>query len=125
MIVVLSSLLNPGCCHGMPVISPRYHEMSSVLLKQYMSPASDGDEPTPYTALMNGLGQGYCVVTGAGNCSYSYIKGQASFCDNPKTKLRIINAGGFAVFNISIDNHRWAVAFAAREWGLTWQNCQG
>lgn len=86
-----------------------YHNKSSELLDYYLSPASDGDEPTPYTALLNGVGQGYCEVTGAAGCGYAYIKGVAGYCDDPKTKLRLINAGSFAVFNISIDNHRMIV----------------
>jgi hypothetical protein len=75
-------------------------------LNFFLSPASGGDEPTPYTALINGIGQGHCKATGATGCGYSYIKGVAGSCDNPKTKLRLINGGSFAVFNISVDNHR-------------------
>jgi hypothetical protein len=80
---------------------------SSELLDFYLSPESGGNEPTPYTALLNNVGQGYCEVTGATGCGYAYVKGVAGSCDNPKTKLRLINGGSFAVFNISIDNHRW------------------
>lgn len=62
----------------------------------------------PYDALLNGLGTGYCEVTGASGCSYSYVKGVASHCSEPKTKMRFINMAGFAAFNISVDNHRCA-----------------
>lgn len=85
-----------------------YHELSSKLLAVYMSPASGGDEPTPYTALLNGLGQGYCVKKKVPGCKYSYVKGVASTCNNPQTLVRFINAGAFAIFNVSVDNHRWA-----------------
>jgi hypothetical protein len=79
---------------------------SSELLDFYLSLALDGNELTPYTALLNGVGQGYCEATGATGCGYAYVKGVAGSCDDPKTKLRLINGGSFAVFNISIDNHR-------------------
>lgn len=57
-------------------------------------------------ALLGGIGQGYCENTNATGCGYMYIKGEAGNCANPKTKLRLINSGGFAVFQVSIDKHR-------------------
>jgi hypothetical protein len=68
-----------------------------------------GNEPVPNNALMNGRGQGYCGGSGQPECSYARIKGVAHNCSDPLTKLRIINAGAFAVFNVSIDNHRMIV----------------
>jgi hypothetical protein len=80
--------------------------MSNVLLKQYLSPASQGDEPVPYTALLNGVGQGTCVLENTTDCTYAYVKAAPSTCKDPKTRLRIISASSFARFNFSIDNHR-------------------
>jgi hypothetical protein len=58
---------------------------------------------------MNGLGQGYCINNGLDSCSYARVKGVAAACGGgPKMLLRFINAGAFARFNISIDNHRCA-----------------
>ena len=68
-----------------------------------------GNEPVPNNALMNGRGQGYCGGSGQPECSYARIKGVAHNCSDPLTKLRIINAGAFAVFSVSIDNHRMIV----------------
>lgn len=50
---------------------------------------------------MNGWGQGSCGGDGQPACTYARIKGAAGGCDNPQTKLRFINAGAFAVFNVS------------------------
>lgn len=46
--------------------------------------------------------------TGAA-CKYALLKGVASTCNNPKTKLRLINSGGLEVINVTIDNHRMFV----------------
>lgn len=60
----------------------------------------------PYDGVINTAGQGYCILNNLTSCGYTRFKGAASDCTNPQTKLRIINAGAFAVFNISVDNHR-------------------
>lgn len=83
-----------------------YHEVSNVLLDYYASPLSQGNEPVPYDSLMNFVGQGNATGSAA---SYAYIKGAAGFCNNPKTKLRIMDTGGFARFNVSVDNHRMII----------------
>ncbi|KAF8067249.1 fetC [Scenedesmus sp. PABB004] len=86
-----------------------YHEPAAELTRYYLSPASGGNEPTPYTALLNGVGQGACEAGGATGCGYSYTRAIASSCASPKTRLRLVNAGSFAVFNVSIDAHRMLV----------------
>eukprot|EP00775_Hariotina_reticulata_P010938 gene10938-11092_t len=83
-----------------------YHQLSNVLLKEYLSPASQGNEPVPFDALLNGWGQGTCILNNTTDCTYAFVQAAASSCKNPKTRLRIINSSGFARFNISIDNHR-------------------
>ena len=60
----------------------------------------------PDTALMNGIGQGYCGSGSEPPCSYASIKGVARDCSEPLTLLRVINSGAFAVFNFSIDGHK-------------------
>jgi hypothetical protein len=77
-----------------------------VLEKEYLSPASGGNEPVPFDSLLNGWGQGTCILDNTTDCNYAYIQAAASSCKNPRTRLRIINSAGFAQFNISIDNHR-------------------
>ena len=72
-----------------------------------------GDEPVPNDALVNFKGQGDLSPEARQLVSsYSLIKGAAVLCDSPLTsmaRLRFINSGGFAVFNVSIDNHRMIV----------------
>jgi hypothetical protein len=106
----VSSTCHTSACRCFACICSK----SSDLLDFYLSPAAAGDEPTPYTALLNGVVQGYCEVTGATGCGYAYVKGVASSCDDPKTQLRLINAGTFAMFNISVDNHRWVAAHVSK-----------
>jgi hypothetical protein len=55
---------------------------------------------------MNGIGQATCVVGNATGCDYTYVQGVASSCKNPKTRMRLLNAGGYSNFIFSIDNHR-------------------
>ncbi|KAF8061145.1 fetC [Scenedesmus sp. PABB004] len=108
-----------------------YPDTAESLVAAYMGTgkqargAPGGREPTPHSGLINEHGQGHCapqpraVAAGAAPaprgaapdappCGYSYVRAVASTCDHPRTRLRIINAGGSAVFNVSIDNHRRA-----------------
>jgi hypothetical protein len=82
------------------------------VLLPLLCPAGDGqgDEPVPDSALINFKGQ--AALTAAAKktvAANATVKGTAVHCDAPRasmTRLRFINCGGFAVFNVSIDNHR-------------------
>ena len=91
------------------LVQDYYHETSSVLLENYMKPSSKKDPPLPDSILINGKN--------IWNCAMSMKK-----CDNSKAiletlnlepgknhRLRIVNAGVSAEFEIQIDNHSFAV----------------
>jgi len=80
-------------------IPRRYHESSEELNKVYLSPTSGGDEPVPMSALINGVGQGNC--TGS-KCRYLAFPAVPGTCQQGRTRLRIINTSGFAVFTIEV-----------------------
>lgn len=57
-------------------------------------------EPTPISALINGVGQDGCKGS---KCKYAVVPAQeGGTCDDPKTGLRLINEAGFAEFIVSI-----------------------
>lgn len=102
--------------HNAPAVKPAaesivqlsdwYHEDSEELSKIYLSPASKGDEPVPMSALINGVGQGNC--TGS-KCRYLAFPAVPGTCQQGRTKLRIINTSGFALFTLYIDGHSMVV----------------
>lgn len=67
----------------------------------------------PDSALINFKGQAALSATAKKSvAAYATVKGTAVHCDAPRasmTRLRFINSGGFAVFNVQIDNRRWVV----------------
>ncbi|KAL4427900.1 hypothetical protein ABPG75_001989 [Micractinium tetrahymenae] len=99
-------------------LSDWYHVEASKLMKEYLSPASGGNEPVPISALINGVGQANC--TGEG-CRYAVIPARPGSCKHPSTILRLINTAGFAQFLFSVDGHRLIVVSLD---GLTMQPSQ-
>jgi hypothetical protein len=65
----------------------------------YLSPASEGQEPIPSSALINSVGQGNC--TGS-KCRYMAFPAVSGTCQQGRTKLRIINTSGFAMFTFQV-----------------------
>lgn len=67
-----------------------------------------GDEPNPKSVLVNGMAQAKnCTKTNT--CKYPKLKGVASDCSDPKSRLRIVNSGGLEVTNVTIDGHRMII----------------
>ncbi|PRW33210.1 multicopper oxidase [Chlorella sorokiniana] len=83
-----------------------YHTPAAKLMKEYLTPASQGNEPVPITALMNGIGQGSCTS----NCGrYAVLPAAPGNCSLPGTRIRIYNQAAFAWFTVRIDGHRMMV----------------
>jgi FtsP/CotA-like multicopper oxidase with cupredoxin domain len=109
------------------LLSDHYHGNKSYLLEKYLQPPTEGEEPVPFTAAINGVGQNdSCIV--AGNCKYTAIradsfsascgsygtyaqmlKAQANSkggaAKNKLTRLRVIAGTAFAVLNVTVDGH--------------------
>ena len=94
------------------LISDHYHDLSSALLWQYLKPGMENAEPVPDGALINGRAIKNCD-------DYRHRK-----CDNRTSlvglpiiplaseqnhRLRFINVGAFAEFQVQIDEHELAV----------------
>jgi iron transport multicopper oxidase len=83
-----------------------FHETADVLNKFFLSPESGGDEPTPDSALINGVGNYYCQ---APNCESFY---DTKIVNGKAKKFRFINESAMAVFHISIDHHEMYIVEA-------------
>ncbi|KAF2676282.1 multicopper oxidase [Lentithecium fluviatile CBS 122367] len=90
------------------LVSDHYYDLSNALLVQYLSPGNENDEPVPQSALINGRGTRNCADLPNRNCS-SADRSNTLFDFSPQynTRLRIINVGVYAEFQIQIDEHEF------------------
>lgn len=97
------------------MVSDHYHDLSGSLLYQYLQPDRENAEPVPASALINGRGVRNCddlpnrrcdnTTTGVGHPVFNL--------ESDKThRLRFINTGAFAQFQIQLDEHEFAVTEA-------------
>ncbi|KAH9980737.1 multicopper oxidase-domain-containing protein [Russula compacta] len=79
-----------------------YHNLSQILLAEYLSSAGiagqPGDEPVPDGGTINGFGQ--YTAAGPGGSYFDYTVQR-----NKTYRLRLINSGSFAAIRFSVDNH--------------------
>ncbi|KAF9937851.1 laccase, multicopper oxidase, benzenediol:oxygen oxidorectuctase [Mortierella alpina] len=81
------------------MLSDYYHTNPRDLATSYLSPASNGVEPVPDNGLIGGLN----TFDSAGSRKvFNFARGK-------RYRLRVINAGAFAAFQFSIDNHMLTV----------------
>jgi FtsP/CotA-like multicopper oxidase with cupredoxin domain len=93
------------------LVSDHYYDLSSELLMEYLKPDSENSEPVPPSAVINGRNSRDCSTLPSRNCS-STARSNALF-DLPKEsniRLRIINVGAFAEFQLQIDEHSFHVS---------------
>lgn len=90
------------------MVSDHYYDLSSTLLMQYLQPGNENEEPVPQSALINGRGSRNCTDVPNRNCS-SWDRPNAIFdlSTEHNTRLRFINVGAFAEFQIQIDEHEF------------------
>lgn len=87
------------------MVQDHYHSLSGELLMKYLEPDRENIEPVPDGALING--KALCHVT-SNTCDDSAVE---IFNLEPSRnhRLRFINSGAFAEFQIQIDEHEFAV----------------
>ncbi|KAH8811565.1 multicopper like protein, partial [Xylogone sp. PMI_703] len=89
-----------------------YHDLSATLLPAYLAPENENSEPTPDTGLIQGTNYFDCSGYGP-NSGYECHDGSAratfAVTQGKRYRLRFINAGAFAEFQVSIDNHTLSV----------------
>ncbi|CAG8505887.1 15998_t:CDS:2 [Dentiscutata heterogama] len=83
-----------------------YHTDSPTLLASFLTPASQGNEPSPDNGLINGKNSYNCSSAPAGsNCVNNASLSQFNFVSGKKYRIRIINTSAFSAFIFSIDDH--------------------
>ncbi|KAF7859611.1 hypothetical protein EAF04_008690 [Stromatinia cepivora] len=86
-----------------------YHELSSGLLIENLQPGSESS-PIPDGALINGLNSRDCSVLPHRTCDNSTTSLPSfDLTANANHRLRFINTGAFAWFQVSLDEHEFAI----------------
>jgi FtsP/CotA-like multicopper oxidase with cupredoxin domain len=90
------------------LISDWYHDLTSGLLVGYLASGTENVEPVPDNGLIQGENYFNCSSYGDDSgydCSQDSNRPVFSFEDGKRYRLRFINTGGFATFQVSVDNH--------------------
>lgn len=91
------------------IVQDHYHSPSSLLLVKYLKPDSENIEPVPDGALINGKASRDCGSS-LRTCENLFRAMELFDLQAGKShRLRFINAGAFAEFQIQIDEHDFAV----------------
>jgi FtsP/CotA-like multicopper oxidase with cupredoxin domain len=91
------------------ILQDHYHDLSSGLLEAFLQPIAEG-APTPDGALINGMNKRDCSVLPDRRCDNSSASIPSfELAANANHRLRFINVGAFAWFQISIDEHNFAI----------------
>ncbi|RDL38227.1 Uncharacterized protein BP5553_02567 [Venustampulla echinocandica] len=86
-----------------------YHDLSSGLLVSALEPGSESS-PIPNGALVNGLNQRDCSELRHRMCDNSTCTLPSfDLAANANHRLRVINVGAFAWFQVSVDEHQFAI----------------
>lgn len=92
------------------MVQDHYHNLTSDLLMEYLGPDQENDEPVPDNALINGRGVRDCADFEGWPCD-STNRSTPTFdlAAGKRHRLRIINVGAFAEFQIQFDEHPFYV----------------
>ncbi|KAH7033672.1 multicopper oxidase [Microdochium trichocladiopsis] len=92
------------------MIQDHYHNTTSELLMDYLQPGRENEEPVPDSALINGRGFRSCADFPGWHCDDSKLAyPEIQLTRGEKHRLRIINVGAFAEFNVQVDEHPFHV----------------
>jgi FtsP/CotA-like multicopper oxidase with cupredoxin domain len=94
------------------LLSDHYHDLSSVLLWQYLMPDMENAEPVPESGLINGKNIRNCDDYPGRQCDNTTANvGRAKILldRNKNHRLRFINVGAFAEFSVQLDEHELTV----------------
>ena len=92
------------------MVQDHYHDLSSALLMKYLASDRENAEPVPDGALINGLNIRDCDTLPHRKCDNSSASvPRIDLAPNQNHRLRIINTGAFAEFQIQIDEHEFAL----------------
>ncbi|KAI5459124.1 Cupredoxin [Mariannaea sp. PMI_226] len=92
------------------MVQDHYHNLTSELLMEYLAPDQENEEPVPDNALINGRGVRSCEDFPGWRCDNSSTSTPTfDLAAGKKHRLRIINVGAFAEFQIQFDEHAFYV----------------
>ncbi|CAK4032619.1 related to iron transport multicopper oxidase fio1 precursor [Lecanosticta acicola] len=94
------------------LLSDHYHDLSSALLWQYLKPDMENTEPVPYSGLINGRSIRNCDDFPDRRCDNSTANvglPRIDLSPQKNHRLRLINVGAFAEFQVQLDEHQLAV----------------
>jgi FtsP/CotA-like multicopper oxidase with cupredoxin domain len=82
-----------------------YYDSASALMREVLSPGNE-DSPIPNAALINGLNQVNCSLHPNRDCytENTYLP-TMNLAPEANHRIRFVNAGGYAWFQVSIDEH--------------------
>ncbi|KAB5523108.1 multicopper like protein [Coniochaeta sp. 2T2.1] len=86
-----------------------YHDFSTVNLGNYLVPDNENSEPIPDNGLINGFNCSSCPEGSGRTCYDNNTYSVLTLDPSTRTRLRLINTGAFAEFQLSIDNHTLSV----------------
>ncbi|KAK1589940.1 multicopper oxidase [Colletotrichum navitas] len=95
------------------MIQDHYHNTSAELLMDYLQPDRENEEPVPSSGLINGRNHRDCSDFDGWDCQNDAPRLQSlesfDLAPNERHRLRIINTGAFAEFQVEIDEHPFYV----------------
>ncbi|OAQ96074.1 hypothetical protein LLEC1_06266 [Akanthomyces lecanii] len=92
------------------MVQDHYHNLTSELLMNYLQPDMENDEPVPDNALINGRGVRDCADFPGWRCDTANVSNPVFDLEaNKRHRLRVINVGAFAEFQIQFDEHPFYV----------------
>lgn len=94
------------------LLSDHYHDLSSALLWQYLKPDAENTEPVPYSGLINGRSIRNCDEFPQSKCDNTTSNvglPRIDLAPNQHHRLRLVNVGAFAEFQVQLDEHQLAV----------------
>lgn len=95
------------------LISDHYYDLSSALVRPYLAPDAENAEPVPASALINGRAIRNCDDLPNRKCDNSTANVGIPTLNleaNQQHRLRLINVGAFAEFQVQLDEHMMAVS---------------
>ncbi|KAG6044562.1 hypothetical protein E4U39_003220 [Claviceps sp. Clav50 group G5] len=88
------------------MVQDHYHNTTAELLMDYLGPDSENNEPVPDNPLINGRGLRSCRGFAGWDCDDSHAsKPVFDLTAGQRHRIRFINVGVFAEFQIQVDQH--------------------
>ncbi|RSL58270.1 hypothetical protein CEP54_007911 [Fusarium duplospermum] len=92
------------------MVQDHYHNLTSELLMDYLAPDQENNEPVPDNGLINGRGVRDCSDFLGWPCDTTNVSTPTIDLEAGKRhRLRIINVGAFAEFQIQFDEHTFYI----------------